>query len=141
MLKINKLTSAAILAASVFLLSGCVGAETPSETNTATSPSTGATDAQGLIKDSVLTVCSLSGKTKLTAEDIQAFRDQADRLEAYEGYNQKEMRNTAVKMRALADNYELIVGQELPAEAAQQFVDGCDEIKAAYEQAYGEKID
>lgn len=93
---------------------------------------------QSLTKDTVDVLCDLSGKTVLEQTDIQSLRDMASLLEQYEGFNEVEARNVSTGLRELASTYETTVGIELPAEAAEQLVTGCDEITAAYIEAYGE---
>lgn len=92
---------------------------------------------QTLTSDTVDVLCALSGKTVLEVEDIESLRDMASLLEQYEGFNEVEARNVAVGLKELASTYETTVGIQLPTEAADQLVSGCNEIRAAYEEAYG----
>lgn len=131
----SKLSVAIIVTFSAFLMTGCTTVSAPPIVISSPVP---ASTAKALVSEAVNTVCALSGKTMLTATDIKSFRDMSDKLKAYEGDHSKEMKATADELNGFADNYEMITDVELPADLSQQFVDGCNGLKASYVKAYGE---
>ena len=132
-MKFSKLATVTIMV-SILTISGCSATteKTTPPTKTAT-----ATSAQSLVRETVDTMCALSGKTTITTKDIVNFRTMADKLEAYKGANEESMKATAEQLDGFADNYELVTDVELPSEISKQFVDGCVQVEESYAEAYG----
>lgn len=124
---------ASIALAGLVILSGCSSVKSSNEQNQANNVT-----AQDLVKEVVDTVCTLSGKTKLMSEDIEVFRDMADKLNTYSGDDSMQLQKTADQLESFANTYEMMVGVELDQTITDQFVTGCNESQDLYDQAYAE---
>jgi len=124
-----------IIMVSILAISGC--STTPQKVAAPPTEPATSTSVQGLVRETVDTMCALSGKTIITTEDIANFRAMADKLNAYEGVNEENMQATAEQLDGFADNYETITDVELSSEISKQFVDGCAGIEESYAEAYG----
>ena len=117
---------------STIMFAGCSSVDTTPEK----APQQEKLNAQELVKKTVDTVCTLSGKKILQSEDIRAFKDMAIQLNKYEGKESSQMQATAAQLESFANTYELVLGIELDDTTTRQFVTGCDNSQKLYAQTY-----
>lgn len=132
-MKSNKIIGlVGILIAGAIMLTGCNSSSTNNNEQASTA------GAQELVKETVDTICTLSGKTELASEDIEVFRDMADKLNSYDGVESDQMTKTAGQLESFANTHEMTIGMKLDKTTTEQFVTGCESSQALYNKTYEE---
>lgn len=119
----RKMLTTSLLLAGVVIITGCSSAkESYTDEN-----------FDVLQQDLTSTVCSVSGKTVMTQEDVDSFQNLSERLDAYKGEKEAQVKRVSDSLYNISLTWEGTLGIDLGEQNGEQLTNLCNQLEKAYD--------
>lgn len=119
----RKILTTSLLLSAVVMFTGCSSTQAPYTDE----------NFDVLQQDLTSTVCSVSGKTVMTQEDVDSFQELSERLDAYEGEKKEQVKRVSDSLYNISLTWEGTLGIDLGEQNGEQLTNLCNQLEQAYD--------